>query len=124
MIDIGCSESTEMLKMHPATSEAPVVLVGKRMWELPLSSTGRGPMWSKCRLSNGLQDAQNRLITWQHWHWRMNWVIVRSVIVGSLRNSLHFRKPQWPTMELCTAAICLKTATGMQCFGPKEAKKA
>ena len=35
----------------------------------------------------------SRLITWQHGHWRMNWVIVRSVIVGSLRNSLHFCKP-------------------------------
>ena len=31
----------------------------------------------------------------------MNWVIVRSVIVGSLRNSLHFCN----TMKLCTAAI-------------------
>ena len=48
----------------------------------------------------------SRLMTWQHGHWRMNWVIVRSVIVGSLRRSLHFSKPQWPTMELCTAAIC------------------
>jgi hypothetical protein len=62
--DIGCSESTKVLKMHTAASEAPVVLVGNnsthlenasiiiRMWAL--SSTGRGPMWSMCRLSNRL----------------------------------------------------------------------
>ena len=56
----------------------------------------------------------SRLMTWQHGHWRMNWVIVRSVIVGSLRRSLHFSKPQWPTMELCTVAICLKIVSGMR----------
>ena len=30
MIDIGCSESTEVLEMHPAASDAPVVLVGNK----------------------------------------------------------------------------------------------
>jgi len=110
--------------------DAPVVFVGNnstqrenasiitRIWVLPISSEVRGPMWSICRLSNGLQDAQvngcvlmrifSRLMTLQHGHWRMNWVIVRSMIVRSLRNSLHFYKPQWSTLELCTAAICLK----------------
>ena len=61
-----------------------------------------------------------RLITWQHGHWRMNWVIMRSVIVGSLRNSLHFWRPRWPTMELCTAAMCLSSHRSnvhrMRCF--------
>ena len=33
-------------------------------------------------------------------------------------------QPQCPTMELCTAAIYLKTASGMRCFGSIEAKKA
>ena len=47
----------------------------------------------------------SRLMTWQHGHWRMNWVIVRSVIVGSLRCSLHFYNTWRPTMELCTFSL-------------------
>jgi hypothetical protein len=30
MIDIGCSESIEVLEMHPAASDAPEVLVGNK----------------------------------------------------------------------------------------------
>ena len=64
--DVGSSESTEVLEDAPAASDAPVVFVGNsstqrenasiitRIWVLPLSSDGRGPMWSICRLSNGL----------------------------------------------------------------------
>ena len=52
--DVGSSESTEVLE------DAPVVFVGNsstqrekasiitRIWVLPLSSDGRGPMWSMC----------------------------------------------------------------------------
>ena len=73
-------------KMHPTASDEPVVLVGNnstrlenasiitRMWELPLSSTGTGPLWSMWIVRCD-SEWMRRLMTWQPGHC---WVIVRS----------------------------------------------
>ena len=52
-----------------------------------------------------LMKILSRLMTLQYGHWRMNWVIVRSVILGSLRRSLHFSKLRAVTWDLVTYRI-------------------
>ena len=78
--DVGSSESTEVLE------DAPVVFVGNsstqrekasiitRIWVLPLSSDGLG-LYDAHVKGCVLMRILSRLMTWQHGHWRMNWVI-------------------------------------------------
>ena len=96
------------------------------MYSLPCASFVKGPMWSKWRTSNGLYEAQvNRwvlictlilFITWHAGHWRMNSLIIRSVIPRSPRRR-QMSNPQWPTRELWIFLNLAETSSGSTIIG-------